>query len=47
MREFAKLFHDLDQSTKTNDRIELLVNYFSTANEDDSIWVCWFLSGTE
>ena len=45
MREFAKLFHDLDQSTKTNDRIELLVNYFSTANEDDSIWVCWFLSG--
>ncbi len=46
MREFAKLFHDLDQSTKTNDRIELLVNYFSTANEDDSIWVCWFLSGS-
>jgi DNA ligase-1 len=45
MKEFAKLFRNLDEDTKTNDRIKHLVNYFKTADEKDSIWVCWFLSG--
>ena len=45
MKKFARLFHDLDQATKTNDRIDYLIKYFKTANEEDSLWVCWFLSG--
>ena len=45
MKKFARLFHDLDQATKTNDRIDYLIKYFKTANEEDSVWVCWFLSG--
>jgi len=42
---FADLFHDLDSLTKTNDRIDRLVQYFKEAPGEDSIWVCWFLSG--
>ena len=45
MKKFARLFHDLDQANKTNDRIDYLIKYFKTANEEDSLWVCWFLSG--
>ena len=45
MREFAALFHDLDSLTKTNDRLDRLVQYFKDAPGEDSIWVCWFLSG--
>ena len=45
MKRFSKLFHDLDESTKTNDRIQYLVDYFKEAPETDSIWVCWFLGG--
>ena len=45
MKEFSQLFHDLDESTKTNARLDLLVKYFNEANPADSIWVCWFLAG--
>ena len=45
MREFSQLFHDLDESTKTNDRIDQLVKYLMEAAPQDSIWVCWFLAG--
>ena len=45
MKKFASLFHDLDGMTKTNDRLDRLVHYFKSADPEDSIWVCWFLSG--
>tara|TARA_B110000003_G_scaffold276178_1_gene321326 strand:+ start:879 stop:2534 length:1656 start_codon:yes stop_codon:yes gene_type:complete len=45
LREFSQLFHDLDESTKTNDRIDQLVKYLLEASPEDSIWVCWFLAG--
>ena len=45
MKKFASLFHDLDGMTKTNDRLDRLVHYFKDADPEDSIWVCWFLSG--
>ena len=45
MKTFASLFHDLDGMTKTNDRLDRLVHYFKSAAPEDSIWVCWFLSG--
>jgi DNA ligase 1 len=45
MNLFSKLFHDLDNLTKTNDRLDRLVTYFETAPPQDALWVCWFLSG--
>ena len=45
MELFTKLFHDLDSTTKTNTRLDFLVNYFLKADPNDAIWVCWFLNG--
>lgn len=45
MKKFSQLFHDLDQATKTNDRIDFLVTYFKEGPSEDSIWLCWFLAG--
>ena len=45
MNMFAKLFHDLDNLTKTNDRLDRLVEYLKSASPHDALWVCWFLSG--
>ncbi|MBT3541357.1 MAG: ATP-dependent DNA ligase, partial [Opitutae bacterium] len=45
MKEFSQLFHDLDEATKTNDRLDHLVKYLTDADPKDSIWVCWFLAG--
>ncbi len=45
MKRFAELFHDLDESPKTNTRLDHLVQYFKMANPVDSIWACWFLAG--
>ena len=47
MKLFARLFHDLDTMTKTNDRIDRLVEYFRNSPEEDAIWVCWLLSGNK
>ena len=45
MEFFSKLFHDLDSTTKTNIRLDFLVDYLTTADPKDAIWVCWFLNG--
>jgi DNA ligase 1 len=45
MKLFSQLFHDLDSTTKTNARLDFLVNYFLEADPKDAIWVCWFLNG--
>jgi DNA ligase-1 len=45
VKEFAKLFHGLDSETKTNVRLDLLVDYITKSDPQDAIWVCWFLSG--
>jgi DNA ligase-1 len=45
MKLFSRLFHDLDSTTKANDRIDSLIVYFNEADPADAIWVCWFLSG--
>ena len=46
MREFAKLFHDLDQSSKQMTGLNLLLIISASTATGDSIWVCWFLSGS-
>lgn len=45
MKQFAELFEALDRTNKTNDKIEIIRDYFSKANDDDKIWVLYLFSG--
>jgi DNA ligase-1 len=45
MREFAELVMKLGSSTKTNDKLDALVNYFSAADSRDKVWVIAIFSG--
>ncbi|AYB35198.1 ATP-dependent DNA ligase [Chryseolinea soli] len=44
MKRFAQLFTELDQSTKTLDKIKALVSYFDVAAAQDRIWTIAILS---
>lgn len=45
MRQFAELVMQLGSSTKTNDKLEALVQYFSQADAKDRVWVIAIFSG--
>lgn len=45
MRRFARLFQELDETTKTTDRVESLVRYFREVDPADAAWATWFLCG--
>ena len=45
MRAFAELYAALDETNKTNAKLALLQDYFSTAPAADAAWVLYFLSG--
>ena len=45
MKHFADLATKLGTSTKTNDKLDALVEYFSTANDKDKVWVIALFSG--
>jgi DNA ligase-1 len=45
MRLFADLVVKLGTSTKTNDRLDLLEQYFSSAGDADKVWVIALFSG--
>ena len=45
MKNFAKLVYSLDQTTKTNKKIELLVGFFKNANNSDKLWCIALFSG--
>ena len=45
MKQFADLFRSLEESTGTNEKLELLSGYFKTASEDDIILVIALLTG--
>ncbi len=45
MKQFADLVNLLGTSTKTNDKLEALSEYFGTANEKDRVWVIAIFSG--
>src|SRR5579872_6148488 len=45
MRRFATLAVRLGSTTKTNERLELLVKYFSEAEDADKVWVVALFSG--
>ena len=45
MRYFAELFKILGTSTKTNEKLEALSQYFATADDKDKVWVIALFSG--
>jgi len=45
MKKFADLFSNLDQTTKTNAKVDALIEYFKTANPDDTLWAVALLTG--
>ncbi|MEP7250801.1 MAG: ATP-dependent DNA ligase [Ginsengibacter sp.] len=42
---FARLVAELSSSTKTNDKLQSLVDYFATAPDADKVWVIAIFSG--
>ncbi|MDQ2721391.1 MAG: ATP-dependent DNA ligase, partial [Bacteroidota bacterium] len=42
---FAQLINELNSSTKTNDKLQSLINYFAVAPDDDKVWVIAIFSG--
>ena len=42
---FADLIDNLNSSTKTNDKLQALVNYFGLATPEDKVWVIAIFSG--
>ena len=44
MKQFAELFTKLDQTTKTLDKVQALVEYFEKANDQDKLWTIALLS---
>lgn len=45
MKDFTDLFLALDQTNKTNEKVEAMVKYFSAAQPEDAAWAIYFLSG--
>jgi len=45
MREFARLYADLDETTATNRKLEALQNYFEHASPENAAWAVYFLAG--
>jgi DNA ligase-1 len=42
---FAELVNELSSSTKTNDKLQSLVDYFATGPDEDKVWVIALFSG--
>jgi DNA ligase 1 len=45
MKAFADLYTALDETTKTNAKVEALVSYFRTVPPEDAVWAMHFLIG--
>lgn len=45
MKEFAELFLSLDRTNKTNEKVELLKNYFLSASDTDKMWALALFTG--
>jgi len=44
-KAFAQLIHLLGISTKTNDKLDALINYFANADDKDKVWTIAMFSG--
>ncbi len=45
MKQFAQLFLALDRTTKTNEKVALLKEYFLSATEEDKLWALALFTG--
>ena len=45
MKAFADLYTTLDETTKTNEKVDALTDYFKGAEPADAAWAIYFLSG--
>ena len=45
LQMFAELVSEISSSTKTNDKLQSLVDYFATAPDEDKVWVIAIFSG--
>ncbi|NOT48534.1 MAG: ATP-dependent DNA ligase [Acidobacteria bacterium] len=45
MKPFTELYVELDQTNKTNEKIDALRFYFANATAEDAAWAFYFLSG--
>ncbi|MCA1638002.1 MAG: ATP-dependent DNA ligase, partial [Acidobacteria bacterium] len=45
MKLFTELYTELDQTNKTNEKVEALKFYFEQAKAEDAAWALYFLSG--
>lgn len=44
MKRFVQLYRDLESTTKTNKRIQFLVNYFEESSDEDKLWAIALLT---
>ncbi len=45
MKAFADLYYQLDETTRTNEKVDALAHYFKTADPADAAWAVLFLTG--
>jgi DNA ligase-1 len=45
VKRFARLFTAIDETMRTNEKVDAMVEYFRTADPADAAWAVWFLSG--
>ena len=45
MKRFARLFSEIDSTTRTSEKVDAMARYFSEANAADAAWAVYFLSG--
>ena len=45
MKRFARLFSELDDTTRTTEKVDAMVRYFAEADAADAAWAVHFLSG--
>ena len=45
MRRFAQMFSEIDQTTRTNEKVAAMVRYFKGADAADAAWAVHILSG--
>ena len=45
MKRFARLYRELDGTTRTNEKVRALARYFADAPAADAAWAVWLLTG--
>jgi DNA ligase 1 len=45
VKRFARLFTEIDETTRTNEKVEAMVRYFTAADPADAAWAVHLLSG--